>query len=120
ERRARARAARLQARVVELGSVGQRGRRLRLAALPRPFLRLKIRHPSSSRSVASSASPILKAWVLEPLIPRIRACQGEISQAAGDTYSNPRIDTLAVVISVGHRISVRPVATATFCVPLSA
>ncbi len=29
----------------------------------------------------------------------------------------PRIDTLAVVISVGHRISVRPVATATFWTP---
>jgi hypothetical protein len=34
-------------------------------------------------------------------------------------YSNPSIDTLAVVISVGHRISVRPVATAIFCVPLT-
>ena len=34
-------------------------------------------------------------------------------------YSNPRIDTLAVVISVGHRISVRPFATAIFCVPLT-
>ena len=32
-------------------------------------------------------------------------------------YSNPSIDTLAVVISVGHRISVRPFATAIFCVP---
>src|SRR5215813_12616373 len=34
-------------------------------------------------------------------------------------YSNPSIDTLAVVISVGHRISVRPFATATFCLPLT-
>ena len=34
-------------------------------------------------------------------------------------YSNPSIDTLAVVISVGHRISVRPVAAAIFCVPLT-
>ena len=34
-------------------------------------------------------------------------------------YSNPSIDILAVVISVGHRISVRPFATATFCVPLT-
>src|SRR5215467_11471582 len=34
-------------------------------------------------------------------------------------YSNPSIDTLAVVISVGHRISVRPFATAIFCVPLT-
>lgn len=33
-------------------------------------------------------------------------------------YSNPSTDTLAVVISVGHRISVRPFATAIFCVPL--
>jgi hypothetical protein len=41
-------------------------------------------------------------------------------EAVGDQpYSNPSIDTLAVVISVGHRISVRPVATATFCVPLT-
>ena len=34
-------------------------------------------------------------------------------------HYNPRIDTLAVVISVGHRISVRPFATAIFCVPLT-
>ena len=34
-------------------------------------------------------------------------------------YSNPSIDTLAVVISVDHRISVRPFATAIFCVPLT-
>jgi len=34
-------------------------------------------------------------------------------------HSNPRIDTLAVVISVGHKISVRPFATAIFCVPLT-
>ena len=34
-------------------------------------------------------------------------------------YSKPSIDTLAVVISVGQRISVRPFATATFCVPLT-
>ena len=39
--------------------------------------------------------------------------------AVGDAYSNPSIDTLAVVISVGHRISVRPFATAIFCVPLT-
>jgi hypothetical protein len=34
-------------------------------------------------------------------------------------HSNPSIDTLAVVISVGHRISVRPFATAIFCFPLT-
>ena len=34
-------------------------------------------------------------------------------------YSNPSIDIFAVVISVGHRISARPFATATFCVPLT-
>ena len=33
--------------------------------------------------------------------------------------SNPSIDTFAVVISVGHKTSVRPVATATFCFPLT-
>jgi hypothetical protein len=41
------------------------------------------------------------------------------SGGVGMLYSNPSIDTLAVVISVGHRISVRPFATAIFCVPLT-
>ena len=41
------------------------------------------------------------------------------TRSAQRPYSNPSIDTLAVVISVGHRTSVRPFATAIFCVPLT-
>src|SRR5215470_1904075 len=45
----------------------------------------------------------------------------ELQQAMqlAESYCNPSIDILAVVISVGQRISVRPFATATFCVPLT-
>src|SRR5271165_1854410 len=56
-----------------------------------------------------------------------RASRGQVGKRGGHRavrrlarpYSNPSIDTLAVVISVGHRISVRPFATAIFCVPLT-
>src|SRR5246127_1443191 len=56
-----------------------------------------------------------------------RASRGQAGKRGGHRavsrlampYSNPSIDTLAVVISVGHRISVRPFATAIFCVPLT-
>src|SRR4029077_675107 len=40
-------------------------------------------------------------------------------EAVCKAYSNPSIDTFAVVISFGNRISLRPFATATFCVPLT-
>ena len=47
-----------------------------------------------------------------------RTARGAIRTTAfGARYSNPSTDTLAVVISVGQRISVRPVAAATFCLP---
>lgn len=48
--------------------------------------------------------------------------EGKLSssrEAYGLLASKPNIDTFAVVISVGHRTSVRPVATAAFCTPWS-
>ena len=72
------------------------------------------RHGAISRAGAESRShPRVAYYVAEP------GSSSDDQLLLGHSYSNPSIDTLAVVISVGHRISVRPFATAIFCVPLT-
>jgi hypothetical protein len=78
---------------------------------------------SGSAAKAAVTATTAAATVTEPRLSRERM-KGTMAAPAYSClcpwpYSNPSIDTLAVVISVGHRISVRPFATAIFCIPLT-
>ena len=62
---------------------------------------------------------IKKARGWSPATHSTGGLQSSRREGSATPYSNPSIATLAVVISVGHRISVSPFATATLCVPLT-